>query len=411
MNRSQKIIGYFFIYVLICLMSTFFCAWFPSISSTQWLLIAAVVLSVFINGKFYGTKPFIFLLLYFVVLYFNWRSGDKHFHEISICFFEFMVPLFAMNFCIIANKESESFNKVIIVVFTVIITIAAIGSIIAGQVLPEIVRNMQSETSGDIDALRAYYRLGVSNYSLPHALPAVVPLLVYALKANKRFSIVWLFYLLSLIFCLLLIFYSGASGAILIAMFALAISLLTSLNGISKQRIFWICIVFVPFIVSNSLADGIVRFLIDIFGNNAAFESFTEHLVDISESLTSESGGTGDVGARVDKYQETFNAVFDNIVLGTNMESGGHMALIDRLAYLGLVGFIPLILTYYYYLKSVSVQVNFRVKPFFVESVICAFMMMILKNMIHNEMNVVLFAMIPIMALYFSRSSENSYPI
>ena len=132
----------------------------------------------------------------------------------------------------------------------------------------------------------------------------------------------WFFSISCEVIVCTLIFYSGASGAILIAMFALAISLLTSLNGISKQRIFWICIVFVPFIVSNSLADGIVRFLIDIFGNNAAFESFTEHLVDISESLTSESGGTGDVGARVDKYQETFNAVFDNIVLGTNMESG-----------------------------------------------------------------------------------------
>lgn len=408
MLRTKSIIGYFFIYVLICLMSTFYRAWFPSLAQTQWLLIAATVLSFFVNVEFYKSKAFIWLLVYLVVLLGNRFSGDLYFKEISTCFFEFMIPLFAMNLYYYSKQQmDQTYNRVLIVVLFIIIAIVTVGSIAANQVLPEIVRNMTHTTGGDMEQLNDYYRLGVSNYLLPHALPALIPLQVYALKQNQKGSREWFFYLAFLILCLLLIYYSASSGAILLSMLALTLSILTNKEGISKQRIFVLGLIFLPLLISNSLMNGLIQILIDIFGGSNSAQSFTEHLIDMSNSLTTEGGAHGDVGDRGVKYQQTFDAIFSNFLFGTNGESGGHMALLDRLARLGIVGFIPLIATYVTFLKPITQQISQSVKPFFVESLAIAFMMMTLKNMINLEMNVVLFAMIPIMAVYYSRYLSN----
>ena len=405
MNQSKTIISYFFIYVLICLMSTFFRAWFPAITQTQWLLIAAVGLSVFVNGNFYGSKTFICFAIFIAVLLVNWRTGDSHFREFSICFYEFMVPLFAMNLFLTLDKSDNGhLFKVLFAVFTIMIGIVAIGTVFVEQGMPEVVRSL-SNSGDDIESLNMYFRMGVSNYTLPHALPALIPIFVYALKSNDKFSVIWFFYLVTLLFCIILIIYSGATSALLLGIIALTLSLMTGLDGISKPKIILVSALFLPFILSNALMNGVLQFLIDIFNGNSSFDSFTQHLMDMSYSLMNETGAEGDVEARVDRYQNTFDVIINNLILGTNGSAGGHMALLERLAQLGLIGFIPLIMTYTSYFKSISIKVNNSVKPFFIESLVIAFMMMTLKNMINNEMNIVLFAMIPLYSVYFTKSN------
>ena len=386
-------------------MSTFFRAWFPAVTQTQWLLIAAIGLSVFVNGSFYGSKTFLCFAIFIAVLLVNWKTGDSLYREFSICFYEFMVPLFAMNlFLALDESDNNHLYKVLFAVFAIVIGIVAIGTVLVEQVTPEVIRNL-SNSGNDIEGLNMYFRMGVSNYTLPHALPALIPIFVYALKINDKFSKTWFFYLVTLLFCIILIVYSGATGALLLGIFALTLSLMTGLNGISRQKVILVSVLFLPFILSNTLMNGFLQFLIDIFQGNSSFDSFTQHLMDMSYSLMNESGAEGDVASRVDQYQKTFGVIINNLFFGTNGSSGGHMALFERLAQLGLIGFIPLIMTYTNYFKSISVKIDNSVKPFFIESLVVAFIMMTLKNMINNEMNIVLFAMIPLYSVYFSKSN------
>ena len=180
MNQQRSTgINIVFIFPVVIILYTFsvFWGWFPRTHSIITLAIGLVA-GIYACNKFFSTKPFYYLLLYGIILFLNYLMGDAHYYLFSKAFYEFLYLLLPalISFCLL-KAENSKIAKYTVVAILFMLIFNAIGSMYVDTVFPGSIRALNAEAKMNPDSsLQSYYfRFGVTNYFLPHAIPMIIP--------------------------------------------------------------------------------------------------------------------------------------------------------------------------------------------------------------------------------------------
>ena len=347
------------------------------------------------------------MVVYVSVVMLNFFSGDYYYRSFPRACSEFAMLLFSSAlgyYCF--QPDNERTSKTIMWVLIIIISITSIMTFILDIKNPGILRQAASSvfSDNDMSEVIAGYKMGMSNYYLPHALPVLIPSLVLGIKNKELEPILRIINILVLLLVLILIFVSNAATPILIAMIILMVSIGTIRVSI-KKSIFYL--VFVSLIVAPMLInDNILVSLIDYICNHINEDStFYYRLMDIEESIIYKEA-IGDLDARLELYNVSSTGFLGSIVFGSNDAVGGHSAIIDRLATMGLVGFIPYFIFIWQQMKSTYKCIPNHIKIYYLEGVLAGVAMLLTKNMSNWEMWLMMFVLMPIITIQFGKEKQ-----
>ena len=379
--------------------------WFPY-AQRKWLFMAVgMVYAIFLQNSFYGSKRFMWLVAYIIIVLLNMVSGDKYFHDVGTVGFEFFVlgfPAVVASYSLtMPNRKDMGF---VLMSFFVVLLFSTVASFLIDTfLLPNAIRMMTrySITLKDMSTVYAYYRMGLSSYAFPHALPVLIPPAVMGIK-NKNLS-KWVRFLcwVSLISLILLIYLSGIMTALLLSIIGLIMAIVTRAGDMRRnlQRFALIGILAIPF-----LSPSIMGSLLYEAKMAVGEESYYYNKIESFEmSVTGEGEDEdGDWEERKDLYSKSVGGIFENILVGTNQKVGGHSSLLDRLALLGIVGFIPFILFLILQLRYPERFIPKKSRIYYYEGVLMGILMLALKSSFRPETIIVLLAILPIAVYYLS---------
>ena len=377
--------------------SMFVRSWVPALRSSWGLSFVACVLSVFVVPKFLRTYWFVIIAIYSAIIFVNQLMGDQFFDSATVA--NEIANLFMFSaFCYYCyNSNDKKCIYVLLFAMFVLVGIASIGSFIVNQVVPGIVRYQADFVeAGNGDMIFAYYRMGLSNYLLPHGLPAIIAPLVLIIKRTKRKTWLRLVAILFLAFTLLLVYLGGSTTVLLLSLIALSTFFISEKGNKQKNSnvVIVLTILFLPFI----LFPEVLTDIIGMFSGETA-EVYAMHFQDMADySLSSITGNTS---LRMELYNKSFYEFNQNPLFGTNNNVPHHSVLLDRLGVLGLVGFIPFIGIIVAFRQFVSTYLDEVEKTFLNVTVIIMVSMLLIKGIVDKEIWLMFFAVAPLL-LYVS---------
>lgn len=363
--------------------------------------------SIFLSPRYYGQKYMLWAFLFAYVLFINFLTGDYYFERFPNVAQEVVFLLFpsALSFYIVSKKQIL-LARIFLYTFIAFIIYTTIASVLVDIVYPGAIREtvylMNTENS---EILSIYYMLGLSSYKLTHALPIAISPLVMMLKNKNEFKILRILCFISIISIFILIYVSYATAPMLLATLMLVLSLFVNEKVGVKANIIKLGIgfaIFLPFLLSSDLLINSVQFIVGIFGNMG--NAYIDRIEDI-KNMTQTGNTSGDLGLRLNKYSISISALTGNLILGSNLQTGEHSALLDRLTSLGLVGFIPYVCFLFSQVKTTYKTLHTDSKMYYIIGVVGAIMMLLTKNMSCWDTWFMFLTLLPII-LWLSKKKE-----
>ena len=165
--------------------------------------------------------------------------------------------LWALSFpFLFQNGTNKRFVKYFAITELVVVIITSILTIIVDISIPGIVRQAVTYTiEGRSESALQYYRLGVCEYGLPHAIPIILPAIIMHMRCQ---DVSFFKRIVSVVIILMLgyfVFISGVTTAILLLLFSIVGSLLISRESRKKtyRRIIVLCILALPLVNDNTI--------------------------------------------------------------------------------------------------------------------------------------------------------------
>ena len=321
------------------------------------------------------------LLLYAFVLCVNALAGDVFVGSLPIAINELLVLFVTSSLALYCtNTRDFSFSHSLLIIICIILAIELIASIIVAETNPGIIRGLNAiaKEEGDVAIMYEYYKLGILDYSMAHAIPILIPPLICHFKEGSIKNKIVVFSLI--FFCLWLAWLSESSTAILLIVLMIFVGVMVDGKAtINKQLVIIAVMVVFTIAVMNSeyLLTGVFDVTSSLVGDDTLY---SEKVEELRYSIL-ENQATGDLETRMDKYKESLGLIIDNPLFGTNKMPGRHSSLLDKFATLGLVGIIPLVLFFFMYLKKIMTTIPNNRKFYYLECIISAFLMLLFKGM------------------------------
>lgn len=397
MKTLDKLYSFFATTLVISLCFSITIGWIPILSRT-WifvLLLSFVSIIMYNKGLALG---FIFpLAIYGIILYINAYSGDLKFNFVFSTMELFSFFLVSYMFYIYSKKSFFKHRRNFLICYSIVLVVTFLGTLFVYAKEPEVLRMIQTERNGGKNLLYVYYsKLGVESYDMGHALPCFIPILMFIIKNNTHLQYK-LIGLVILCLMLALIYMSTATTALLLSTILLIVSFVWNTNNKALNictLILCLCILII-FISNRDILENILN------GINLGSEStYSSKLNDFREYAT--YGEAGDqMQGRLDLYEQSFNVFIKYPILGNdNIEIGGHSIFIDRLAMLGLVGFIPLIIYIYFYMRYVLRKISFNIRPYCFLGFSYFIIMAFLKNIFSTEYLIISLFIMPLVCIH-----------
>lgn len=348
---------------------------------------------IYANG-FFKTKAFVWMTLYLFVVLLNFMVGDSLFdsNRVIMEFIAFFIPS-TLTYYFFRQKD-KVLIKLLVIFFGVFLIESTIVSAYANSIIPEIMRLQSSATAATANAyiLEPFVKIGLSNYILPHAIPVIIPGLVYVYGVSKG----WMkyFYALVLIAAWGLAYVSCSFTAIMVATISSFLSLMVSRRDSKKsiRRIVITALLVTPVAFSSSIQLSILKSIDSI----VPVDNIVSRKIQDLEMSVVFGDAEGGLQQRQEKYDMTIEAIQKNIVIGVDDAIlGDHSSLLDRLGALGLVGMIPYFLFLFCQLKSIARYLGNTQRLYFYIAIGCALIMLLLKNSSYWAMWFLLFSLLP----------------
>jgi len=356
--------------------SMFLRSWIPFFQSTWHTLLVGCILSFFIVQRFFRERWFLLILLYLVVVILNFLFGDSHFSNYSIVINEFFnLFLFSSTIYYVFMSDDRKCIYFSYYGTLVMLGIAAIGSLYVNSIVPSIVRlQVEYAEAGTFDdVLDSYFRLGLSNYLLPHGLPIIIPPLILLIRRSRHNKKVFFSSLLLLLFSLILVYLGGTTTVLLLTFFAL-FSVFLNKKTSKNSNLVYMGLILLPFIIN----PGLLSDVLGIFGVNETTLTYFQHLDDLSDYATSGSGSN--TAKRMELYSYSLHEFLISPFWGTNEPMTNHSVLLDRLGALGLIGFLPLIACLLCFYKFIHHYLDSAQRVHFFLSFVIALLILLTKG-------------------------------
>ena len=401
-SSIYKGFSYLLVFLLAALSFPIIPGWIPQLQKIWVVLVMAFVVYVALTKKVSWGNPTACLLFSFVVLFLNAKMGDVLISSTQIAIVEVLflyVPSAVALWCF--SQENISFIKTVLIVSLALFAIEAVSSFITLQVEPMIIRTLYkiATDEGDTGIMFEYYRTGLMDYSMAHAIPILIPPLFYAYKKVASTVKSKIFLLTSIAGCVFLTWLSDSTTALMLAVLFLVIGFLTNVSDIRRnfRKLIIIGIIVLPIAASDDVQLAVLDAAETVLGSESVF---ADKIEEFSYSIENKGNMTGDMQGRVDRYNKSLDMFFTNPLWGTNTKPGNHASLIDRLGAFGLLGFIPLMLFFWYSLKHISTYLPEDSLVFFIQGILAAMVMLGTKGMWNWSMFYNLFIMLPFIIYY-----------
>lgn len=401
-SSIYKGFSYLLVFLLAALSFPIIPGWIPPLQKIWIILVMAFLVYIALTKKVSWGNPTACLLFYLVVLFLNAKMGDVLIPTTQIAIVEVLflyVPSAVALWCF--SEENISFIKTVLIVSLALFAIEAVSSLIILQVEPMIIRSLYkiATDEGDTRIMYEYYRTGLMDYSMAHAIPILIPPLFYAYKKVASTVKTKIFLLTSIAGCVFLTWLSDSTTALMLAVLFLVIGFMTNVSDIQSnfRKLIIIGIIVLPFAASDDVQLAVLDAAETVLGSESVF---ADKIEEFRYSIENEGNMTGDMQGRVDRYNKSLDMFFTNPLWGTNTKPGNHASLIDRLGAFGLLGFIPLMLFFWYSLKHISTYLPADSLVFFIQGILAAMVMLGTKGMWNWSMFYNLFILLPFIIYY-----------
>lgn len=376
----------------------------------EWLIQGITfIITFFAVNKFYTSRSFIYVILYCIVLLINVLWGDtlyKDYVTVIIELFKYCVPG-AITYYLLKTNDIKGIKNTVYLFFALIV-FTTVSSFVINLSFPGVIRIYVGYINGHQDQSQfiPYLRMGMSNYYLPHALPVLIPALFLGVTNRNLTKYVRFFILITWICIVILTYLSGATTALLFSIIFSIVVLFIRRASLKKN----ITIVVITFLVILPLIAErqVLSSLLYNLEETLIGTDYSAKVVQLADIVESGQVTDGDAGERSDLYSQTVTQFFKHPLLGTNEPVGGHSALLDRLACLGLIGFIPFVMFFVFQIKYVLKFLRNEIKVFYILGMVIAFLMLLLKYMLYIEMSVIMLTILPLAVKLFGDYPELS---
>lgn len=371
----------------------------------DWItLIGYSSLCIALFPKILLNKSILFLTLYALILFLNALLGHEVFtYTKSIIEFLYLFSAFAIiNICL----YQKDYNTLFYITFAGLL-IAIITSLLTIPIIihdPNSIRAMvELANEENIKLMQLNQRSGIASYGMIHALPFIFPLMIYQIKQKSNIIQRWIFIFISSIF-LFTIIKSSATTPILLSV--LGIILGFTLQKKLKSNIImvsmWI-LCYILFLGSNSFVN-ILNSIEPFFRETAVGGKIEE----FKNFITYGQVG-GQLKGRQDLYSISWNTFLQNPIFGSFhlKDVGGHAFFVDRLANLGFIGIIPLVLSLYFQIQAVYKLLNMEVRLYYSAGITISIFLGISKNITGYEFWLYLLVFLPGLAVFSIYKNPN----
>ena len=275
-------------------------------------------------------------------------------------------------------------------IFLISFSIELISKVIILQQYPLALRSQSTD-------LNFYYtlftvimaRYGLINYHIIQGVCVLIPILTYAFK-NIKGKVRFLPLLL-----ILLIFAIQIEGTVTTS---LVLGLVMFFFCLFSKRINfkWIiaALLIVAFLFQTGLISDMLGYSSNMLADNQDLQQRVLELKDVIDGNEAE----GDLGSRVDKYNLTIDAIFDNPIFGNSKSNiGGHAYFLDMLVYYGIWGmllFVSFIITFYFYCKN---SMSISIRPYYTLGFLSFVIFGSFKNMAGIDYWMLTFCILPLL--------------
>jgi len=403
--KKNKILTYVAAFVVTVLTFTLIQGYFPFFMRSWIFLGILTVLISLLYPKIYLGKSIIWLLLYSVVLTFNILSGDAVF-DLSFTLTEITYYFIPTTLFLIYLRNNDVKNaRTIAIVSILIIIITSIFTFKNAIDNPGIVRIVfGAQVMGDYTYVIEQYRKGIASYGMPHAFPFIVPPFIYVLK-NKTFSFkLRIFALLMVMIGGLMVFYAESTGALVVLLFSIIMSLIITESSLKKNiiRLVLLGVGALLFLNTQTLIS-----VLEFFGAESETMTYYGKIEDAITML--ETGkSVGQIATRQELHNMSLTAFLNHPFLGTNNGSdiGGHAYFLDRAGLLGLVGFIPLFFFFYNQIRITYENLSNSIRMYYLIGVASCIILGFQKNMAGFEYWLYLFFLLPALCMLVGRKIQ-----
>ena len=364
-------------------------------------------ITLFTVSKFYTSRIFFFVVFYCIVLCLNVFAGDTLYDDYVVVvleLFKYCIPA-AITYYFLKTDNKKGI-KVSVYLFLGLTVFTTVSSFIISLSFPGIIRLYVSHVNGhlDLSEFTPFLRLGMSNYYLPHALPVLIPALFVGVLNRSYKKSLRVFFLVAWISIVVLTYLSGATTAILFSLLFSIMVLFVRRKSLSKNLATFVVasLIIIPLMAERQVLVRVLENLEEALVGT----DYASKVVQIADIVESGEVTGGDAETRSDLYSQTLSQFVKHPIFGTDDSVGGHSALMDRMACLGLIGFIPFLLVFVFHIKFVLRYIPNDLKAFYVLGLGIAFLMLVLKYMLYFEMSVIILTILPFAILLLGSGSE-----
>lgn len=294
---------------------------------------------LFLKPKLLIHKAMLVLYFAFIVNLIIWASNTNQFSynyntaDILRFIYPYMWIALAVNLNLyfIKSNDYEGFIKIINISF-ILILLTSITSILGLNSFPNASRSMNQGTMAIDYNLHNYYSLiGIAGYGFYTMVMILIPIIVFLIKKTKTKLWKFLFYLFLLIF----IYSTYKAQHTTILIFAIVGFIIAHIK-LNKNFFLKLSLAVIFVAVSSVFLSELIYSITE----KMEASSVVKRLNDIAFTL--DNGFVEDsyfVSERLGRTQSSIDLFFINPIFGSG-ESSGHAYWIDRLALIGIIGFL-----------------------------------------------------------------------
>jgi hypothetical protein len=352
-----------------------------------------------ISDKFFLYVLFFSIIFVFLLLNTLWidvREWDKKMDKDTLLSILVSISLFAY------FKISRDFDGLALLVkwTLVFIAITAILSVYSATIDPMYARSLTGGVYTATEA-KAFGKFGGGAYGFAGALVFLFPMIIYYYRNNSKIPFSKPLILIFGILCFVALLKIQIFANIIISVLAIIFSLFGS-RRIRRSLIYvgiiLSLLILTPKNVYSDLLIGASRYFkpeSDVYyklNDMAAFVKLGE--------VSAETAA----GERVERYPLLWEGFKANPLTGFNnsnstlhIEPGGHLYWMNKLTVYGILGFIPFILIFYFYIRRVIKQFDPEFTFYFLLSVFSGIGLGLMKNLAGTDFWYMFFFIIPSM--------------
>ena len=342
-----------------------------------------VIIIIVINDSKILLSPsiifcYILLLIFFIMSYLGYYDLQGGYSRKYYIIEHQLLPLITAVLLgeHLLNQEHLSELKIIIYIGLFSLLIESLLSIIIIQRFPDAVRGTELQFTREI--MSVYEKMGLGDYSIVSSLPFLIPPLIYYINIKnnlfKRKQLLWILLLF------IIIFYSYKAVLVapfLISIIALILSLMGRVRVVGNLRfimIIPILILFIPRIWIGSIFYS----LSDKTTNIEYKQKLNDFGLSIAEGIEispEAENSINTIESRAARIPITLSAFFKSPLIGNGKVVNSHVYWFNFLGQFGLIGFIPLFMILYTYIKRMLGKIHTDAK-FFCILIILSFLIL-----------------------------------